>query len=96
MQPCFDLLAHHTRPNPDEAKDLIKSQNVKCEAAKAANIKLPDSFADCKKGVTPHQAMYLAQSMCKSEQYFIAQAMAGQKDPKMMSNIIDCSLFGNL
>lgn len=96
LQPCFDLLAHHTRPNPDEAKDLIKAQNVKCEAAKAANIKLPDSFADCKKGLSPQQAMYLAQSLCKSEQYYIAQAMAGERDPKMLDNIIDCSLSWNL
>lgn len=96
IKPCLELLAYHTRPNESDNKDLVKDQKEKCQAVESANVSIPESFGGCKEGLSPFQAQYLAQAMCKSDQYYIAQAMAGGKHPMMMDGNTDCSTSWNM
>jgi len=95
MKPCLELLAYHTRPNAKET-EVIEEQKTKCLAADRAGIELPESFEKCEKGLSPYQAEYLAQAMCKSTQYYISQKLAGAKDYLLSSTSLECSMSWDL
>lgn len=94
VRACTSQLALHTRPNSTNSK-LRDDQKTRCQAASKAGIEIPEEMGNCEKGLSAHQAHFLAQSMCKSNQYYIAQSMGGYKHDRMMAAVDKCTASWN-
>lgn len=97
--PCALALAYNSRPNPDEAYQLVQKQNKLCFAFKAQEgngLKLPETFDDCKRGISPRQRHFLEETMCTTNQHFISLAHGGATDPEMLTIIHSCALLSTV
>jgi len=91
---CTDRLAYYTRPN-ERFSELREKQEPICQAAERSRIKLDDSYAECKKGLSPYQSLRAVHLLCKGVHFFLANKQAGASDPQASALVDKCTAAWN-
>jgi len=96
---CAALLTYYTRPNVTQQPQAVKELNERCEMARksagedgmVSNAAIVEKFDDCKKGLSPYQAEFLAHAGCKSTDYYVQQVKASGLQSQLIEDAISCN-----